>query len=294
MIRVGVVGLGVISRFYLDAIEHSREFALAAVCDLDPAALSGVAAPGYRDHRAMLADGGLDAVIVTTPNDIHARVSRDVLDAGLPVCVEKPLATKHVDGETLVELAAARGVALFTAFHRRYNRNVRELYDKLVEAAPITSMTVRYWEKIEEHAGADIWYLDAARCGGGCVADNGPNALDLVHLFVGPVALRDVRITRDTDGVDRRATLELDRATVDLDWSFPGEVKDIEVCLGDGSFLRADLLAGYPKFKESLWHEYAELLRDFARAVRQGGSWRDPGLTTLSLVNECYRRENDA
>ncbi|MGW4128242.1 Gfo/Idh/MocA family protein [Amycolatopsis japonica] len=291
MIRVGVVGLGVISRFYLDAIEHSREFELAAVCDRYPTSLTGVAAPGYRDHRAMLAAGGLDAVIVTTPNDINSRVSKDVLDAGLPVCVEKPLAAKLVDGEELADLAATRDVALFTAFHRRYNRNVRALHDKLVDAAPITSMTVRYWEEIEEQAGADVWYLDAASCGGGCVADNGANALDLVHLFLGPVALRDVRITRDEYDVDRRATLELDRATVDLDWSFPGEVKEIEVRLADGTLLHADMLAGYPKYKESLWHEYAELLRDFARAVHQGGSWRDTGLTTLALVDECYRRE---
>ncbi|MFI0805461.1 Predicted dehydrogenase [Amycolatopsis lurida] len=226
MILVGGVGLSVISRFYLDAIEHSREFALAAVCDLHPASLADVAAPRYRDHRAMLTAGGLDAVIVTTPNDINTRVSKDVLDAGLPVCVEKPLAIKLVDGEALADLAATQDVAMFTAFHRRYNRNVRTLHDKLVNAAPITSMIVRCWEDIEEQTGDDTWYLDAASRGGGCVANNGANALDLVHLFLGPVALRDVRITRDANGVDRRATLELDRATIDLDWSFPGEVKE--------------------------------------------------------------------
>ncbi|WP_410585781.1 Gfo/Idh/MocA family protein [Amycolatopsis sp. lyj-108] len=294
MIRAGVVGLGVISKFYLAALERSREFALAAVCDLDPAKLAKSAVPGYRDHREMLADGGLDAVIVTAPNDVHATVCRDVLDAGLPVCVEKPIATRLADGEDLVARAARRDVALFTAFHRRYNGNVLALRERLVGGPPIASLTVRYLERIEEHVGGDRWYLDATRCGGGCVADNGPNALDLVQLFLGSMVLRDVRISRDADGVDRRATLVLEGAVVELDWSFPGEVKDVEVRLTDGTVLRADLLAGYPEFKESLWHEYAGLLREFAQAVRTGGAWRDSGLDALSIVDECYRRENDA
>ncbi|WP_039924425.1 Gfo/Idh/MocA family protein [Amycolatopsis decaplanina] len=294
MIRVGVVGLGVISRFYLAAVERSPDFELAAVCDLDPAALRGTPVPGHGDHRAMLAAGGLDAVIVTAPNDVHAAVCRDVLDAGLPVCVEKPLATELADGVDLAARAAAQNVALFTAFHRRYNRNVLALREKLVGAAPIESLKVRYLERIEEHVGDDRWYLDAVRCGGGCVADNGPNALDLVRLFLGPVSLRHVRITRDAEGVDRQATLELDGAVVELDWSFPGEVKDIEVRLTDGTRLFADMLSGFPEFKESLWHEYAELLRDFAGAVRRKGAWQDSGLAGLSMVDECYRRERDA
>ncbi len=292
--RVGIVGLGVISRFYLAAVERSRDIELAAVCDLDPAALRDIPVPGYGDHRELLAAGGLDAVLVTAPNDVHATVCRDVLDAGLPVCVEKPLATRLEDGEDLVARAAEQGVALFTAFHRRYNGNVRALHDKLAGGAPIESLTVRYLEKIEEHVGRDRWYLDAARCGGGCVADNGPNALDLVQLFLGPVALRDVRIERDADGVDRQATLVLDGAVVELDWSFPGETKDIEVRLKDGTVLCADMLAGFPKFKGSLWHEYAGLLREFANTVRGREPRHDTGHTILSMVDECYRRERDA
>ncbi len=291
--RLGIVGLGVISRFYLAALERSPDFTLSAVCDRDPAVLTGHGVPAYRDHRELLAAGGLDAVVVTAPNDVHATVCRDVLDAGLPVCVEKPLATTLADGRDLAELAARRQVALFTAFHRRYNSNVLALRDEIGDAA-IESLTVRYLEQIEDHVGHDRWYLDAARCGGGCVADNGPNALDLVRLFLGPVALRDVRIDRDATGVDRQAVLELDRATVQLDWSFAGEVKDVEIRLADGSVRHADMLAGYREFKESLRHEYAGVLREFAQAVRLGPAWPDDGLAVLSIVDEAYRREAHA
>lgn len=294
-IRVGVVGLGVISRFYLAAIAASPRFELAAVCDLDERASAGHHVPAYRSHRAMLDAGGLDAVVVTAPNDVHAAVASDAVERGLPVCVEKPLATTLRDGLAVAEAARARGVALFTAFHRRYNANVLALRDKLTGAAPIVELTVRYLERIEEHVGEDRWYLDPARSGGGCVADNGPNALDLARLFLGELTLESARVTR-MDGIDRQAVLHVRGsapAVVELDWSHPGETKDVTARLADGTVLRADVLEGYEEFKGSLWHEYEAVLRDFASAVAARSAWRDGGLAALDLVDEVYRREGE-
>ncbi|MFD0202885.1 MULTISPECIES: Gfo/Idh/MocA family protein [Saccharothrix] len=295
VIRLGVVGLGVISRFYLAAIASSPGFELAAVCDLDERALADHRVPAYRSHREMLDAGGVDAVVVTASNDVHAGIAMDAIRRGLPVCLEKPLATTLRDGLAVAEAARARDVALFTAFHRRYNANVLALLDKLAGAPPIAELTVRYLERIEDHVGADRWYLDPARSGGGCVADNGPNALDLVRLFLGEVTVESARVTR-VDGIDRQATLHVRGrapAVVELDWSHPGETKDVTARLTDGTVLRADVLAGYDEFKGSLWHEYEGVLRDFATAVAAGSAWRDGGLAALDLVDEVYRREGE-
>ncbi|MFI7677225.1 Gfo/Idh/MocA family protein [Actinophytocola sp. NPDC049390] len=295
-LRLGVVGLGVISRFYLSAIQGVPSVRLASVCDQSEARLSAYRGnvACYRTHRAMLAGTALDAVVVAVPNDAHFAVCHDALAAGLPVCVEKPLALTLEQGTRLVALAAERELPLFTAFHRRYNDNVRDLAHRLARRAPIESVRVRYLERIEDHAGDDAWYLDATRCGGGCVADNGPNAFDLVRLLAGPVRVTDAKITRDRAGVDRRAHVVLrsvDGATahVELDWSYSGEVKDVEVRLTDGAVLRADMLAGHPRFKGSLWHEYHRIVDEFARVVARGEHDTSGGLAALSLVDETYR-----
>ncbi|MER5781925.1 Gfo/Idh/MocA family oxidoreductase [Streptomyces mobaraensis] len=296
-LRIGIVGLGVISRFYAAAFDELPDLELAAVCDLRPEALrpfEGRAAC-FTDHRTMIAEAEPDAVVVNVPNDAHAAVCTDLLAAGLAVCVEKPLATTVEDGRALVRLARERGTVLFTSFHRRYNDNALALLDK-IGGTPVSSLTVRYLETIEEHAGTDRWYLDPARCGGGCVADNGPNAFDTVRQFLGPVEVTDATVVRDGDGIDRQATVLLraaDGATarVELDWSHPGETKDIEVRLADGTVHSADMLAGHPAFKQSLWHEYAGVLRDFATAVRAGEDRSEGGLAALELVAETYRRE---
>jgi predicted dehydrogenase len=305
--RLALIGLGAISRFYLAAIEQDPGLELTAVCDLDEANLTplrkaGVA--GYRDHRALIAaHPALDGVIVTVPNDAHAPVCRDLLAAGLPVCVEKPLATDPADALALVALATERGVPLFTAFHRRYNTPVLELAAACAgRQSPVAAVTVRYLEKIEEHVGRDRWYLDPQRCGGGCVADNGPNAFDLVRLLLGEAELTvtGVRIERDVNGLDRQAVVELAAATgpararVELDWSYPGELKDVEVELADGTVLQADMLAGFQGFKGSLWHEYRAVLAAFADVLAAPAAHRDGGLAALELVAAAYRAERAA
>ncbi|GHC82177.1 hypothetical protein GCM10007079_22870 [Nocardiopsis terrae] len=293
-LRVGVVGLGVIARFHLAALAASPDWDLVAVCDLDPArALEprpGVT--GYTDHTRMLAEAGLDAVVVTAPNDTHARICADALTAGAAVCVEKPLALDLAEGEALAALARERGVPLTTAFHRRHNSEFAALRER-IGGRTVTEVTVRYLERIEEHAGSDTWYLDPERCGGGCVADNGPNAFNLVEALLGRAEVTGARVGYDEAGVDRWADVTMvsgrARARVLLDWSHPGERKDVEVRAADGRVWTADLLSGRPAFKESLWHEYEGIAAEFARRARRAGAVGEDGVSELRLVGEVYR-----
>ena len=292
MIRVGIIGLGVIGAYYRKAVADHPDMSLAAVCDLRPELL-GDAPARYTDHRRMLAEANLDAVVVTVPNDTHHAVCRDALDTGVAVCVEKPLATTLADACDLDRRARR---PLLTAFHRRYNDNYRALLSTLATDDAIPAhVVVRYLERIEDHVGVDAWYLDPERCGGGCVADNGPNAFDLVRGLLGDVSVTDVAITRRA-GVDRHAVIALRSpagatARVELDWSYLGEVKDVRVELADGTIRHADLLAGHPGFKQSLWHEYHGVVAEFADLVATGRRASGDGLAALALVESCYRME---
>jgi len=69
----------------------------------------------------MLAAGGVDGVILATPNRLHVAGGQACVAAGLPVLVEKPLATDVASGWRLVAAAEAAGVALLTGHHRRHN-----------------------------------------------------------------------------------------------------------------------------------------------------------------------------
>ena len=141
---------------------------------------------------------------------------------------------------------------------------------------------------------------DPARCGGGCVADNGPNAFDLVRLCAGDgeVELREARLRHDASGGDRQARVELTArpsgavpipARVDLDWAYPGERKEIVLDLADGTRRTIDMLAGHTGFKASLWHEYEGVVAELVARVREEPATDDGGLAALRLVAACYQ-----
>lgn len=296
--KLAMIGLGAIAPYFLSAIDRDPTLTLAAVCDLDETKLASRRQEGvavFTDYCELLDSGLVDGVVITLPNDMHAEVACAALDRGVAVCCEKPMAITVEDASRIVAAATQSETVLFTAFHRRYNQNLLDFAARLPDHSRIVRVVHRYHENIEEHTGGDAWYLDLARCGGGCVIDNGPNALDAVRYLLGDLQLVDATIGDVRSGAEFYAELDLRSADgiavrVELDWALPtGEVKDIEVHLQDGTVLSTDLLAGYSEFKSSLEHEYGGILNAFREAVAEGRTYRDPGPDLVTLVADAYR-----
>lgn len=270
ILSIGIIGLGGVSRYYVDATLRSPELALAGVCDLKPERLdrfrndSSVAV--YHDFAALLADGRIDAVVVDTPVATHVEICRAALEAGKHVCCEKPLAIATADAQSLLELARGHELTLFTAFHRRYNRAMPLPGTLPLEG--LASVESRYFETIEEHTEDSSWYAMPASEGGGCIVDNGPNAYDVVRHLFGEVTVEGVEVTRSATGVDLQAVVYgrvgSAEVVIRLDWAFEGELKDLRASWRDGMALHVDMLAGSTGFKSSLEHEYVGVLDDFA------------------------------
>jgi len=71
---------------------------------------------GTFDYGEILGDASIGAVIIATPIDTHAMLTRQALEAGKHVFVEKPLATSVEDTRFLVECATKKGLILFVGY----------------------------------------------------------------------------------------------------------------------------------------------------------------------------------
>jgi predicted dehydrogenase len=132
VIRVGVVGLGYWGPNLARNIDALAGAELAWCCDGRAEVRERLAAVHRRarftaDLDDLLADDGLDAVVVATPVPTHADLAVRVLEAGKHCFVEKPLAQSVADGERAVAAARAAGRILMVGHLLEYHPGVRKL-----------------------------------------------------------------------------------------------------------------------------------------------------------------------
>ena len=139
-LRIGVVGLGGIAqKAWLPVLGAADGWTLQAawspgkekalrICE-------GWRIP-YADSLEQLA-AQCDAVFVHTSTASHFEVVSRLLHAGVHVCVDKPLADKLNEAESLVELAARRKLTLMVGFNRRFAPLYRELKTQMGSAASL-------------------------------------------------------------------------------------------------------------------------------------------------------------
>lgn len=124
---VGVVGVGVLGRHHARHLAALDEASLVGVYDADGARARAVAGElgtvAFDTLEALL--GQVEAVTVAVPTPVHAGVGVRVLQAGVPVLMEKPLAATLEEADALIAAASRRGLQLQVGHIERYNRALR-------------------------------------------------------------------------------------------------------------------------------------------------------------------------
>ncbi len=136
-LRIAVVGAGLVGRRHLEAIAGAGQ-RVGAVVDPDErsqALAERFQAPRFTSLSQMIDAGVADGVVIATPNQAHVPNGLDCVAAGLPILVEKPLATDVADGARLVEAAENAGVAVLVGHHRRHNPLIRKAREEIEAGA---------------------------------------------------------------------------------------------------------------------------------------------------------------
>jgi len=123
-IRVAVAGAGTIGQAHAAVLQRCAGATLAAL--VDPAALAAriaaqVGVPLYPSLDALFAQDRVDAVVLATPNALHVAQARRCMAAGLPVLLEKPIATTVQEAQSLVDAVERSGAKLLIGHHRAHS-----------------------------------------------------------------------------------------------------------------------------------------------------------------------------
>jgi predicted dehydrogenase len=239
-LRIAVVGVGMMGRLHLRVATELECTRVVAVVDANPDAerLAWLAHAEWLRTIEELDGASLDAAIVAVPTSDHARLATMLLERGVPVLVEKPIAASIEEAQLLIQTAARTGVPLAVAHVERFNPAVEVLQEKLREGVLGQIFQVR----------AQRLSPFPVRVGDSGVAlDLATHDLDLMCELAGT----PLRVSAETARRAHRshedllaATLRFDSGVIGLlevNWLTPAKVRRLTIT-GEGGMFEVDYL----------------------------------------------------
>lgn len=190
MIKIGIVGAGIIGETHKEAILKNNECEITAVCDLSiekaETLAEGTKARVYTDYMKMQENESLDAVILNLPHFLHKDVSIYFLERGVATLVEKPMAITVEECDAMIEMANKTKTQFAVGHVQRYF----EPYEKVKEI--IQTNEIGKLSQIIEIRDVDYvtairpkWFLDKKLAGGGIIMNYGAHTLDKLSYVTG-------------------------------------------------------------------------------------------------------------
>jgi predicted dehydrogenase len=193
-IGVGIIGCGgIVLQNHLPGLALCPEAKVVALCDSNPAVLqkagqqTGITA-AFSDYHELLARPEVNAVIIATPNCVHAPIAQATIAAGRHVLCEKPIAMNHAEAAAMWRAAEKAGVRHMTAFTYRFVPAMNYMAH-LVK----TGFIGRPWHfrscRLQDWGARGLgWRQTAKLAGTGELGDMLSHRVDYAHLLVGPVS----------------------------------------------------------------------------------------------------------
>ncbi|MBT5867334.1 MAG: Gfo/Idh/MocA family oxidoreductase [Nitrospinaceae bacterium] len=133
-LKAGVVGVGRMGAYHVGVLSEIQNVTLAGVADVNSKSLESIKnnydVPTYSDYKDLF--GKVDVAVVAVPTAMHYPVTKDLLENGIHVLLEKPCAKELNQARELFQLAQDKGLTLHIGHVERFNGAVQELH-KIVE-----------------------------------------------------------------------------------------------------------------------------------------------------------------
>lgn len=193
MIGVAVIGSGQISLAnHLPGFALCPDTKVVALCDSNPEVLekagrqTGITAL-YRDYHEVLRRDDVNAVVIATPNFLHAPIALAAIAAGKHVLCEKPLAMNLEEALRMYHAAEKAGVRHMTAFTYRFVPAMRYM-NKLVHSGDIGRLYHFRAQRFQDWDARNLGWRQVKKLAGtGELGDMLSHRIDYGHLLVGPI-----------------------------------------------------------------------------------------------------------
>lgn len=186
-VRLGIMGAGSMGTQVAAAALRSGRFEVVAVADSDPALVRALAqqlgATAHDHFQTLCTAGGLDAVYIGLPHDLHADACVAAAQADLHVLLDKPLCNSLAEADRIQHTAAASGRTWMVGFSYRFRAEwIRAA--SLITAGGIGAPYFVSDVIVEAYEHVPRWYSDESR-GGGALQLQAHHSFDRLAWLLG-------------------------------------------------------------------------------------------------------------
>lgn len=192
-IGVGIIGCGGISlQNHLPGLALCPGVSVTVLCDSDPATLQKAAdvcrgAASTSDYRELVERKDVDAVIIATPNFVHAPIALAAIQAGKHVLCEKPIGMNFGEALMMYKAAEQASVRHMTAFTYRFVPAMRYMRHLIKEGSVGTPWHFRSCRLQDWGTRSVGWRQVAKLAGSGEIGDMLSHRIDYSHMLMGPM-----------------------------------------------------------------------------------------------------------
>ena len=187
-LRVACIGMGWWSDVLADAIQRSGKLEIRGCYTRSEEKRKNFAAKyncrPAASYEALLADGEIEAIINTTPNDAHLATTSAAAAAGKHVFLDKPIANRVADGRAITQACRSAGVVLALGYQRRRESHFRWIRQQ-IDAGRFGKLVNAEANISRDRLGkVDLssWRYQAAGMPGGVMLQIGIHYLSLIHI----------------------------------------------------------------------------------------------------------------
>lgn len=188
-VTIGVIGAGLIGRKHLRKISEQPDYDLVGIADVnvDAVAAEYPKTRVFADYRKLLDEARPQAVIIASPNQLHAETGIECARRGIHILIEKPVTDTLRTAAALMAEVRKGGIKSLVGHHRRHHLQVRTLKALLGEGriGDVVGVSA-IWAT---HKPADYFEIAPWRTepGGGPILLNLIHEIDFLRFTVGEI-----------------------------------------------------------------------------------------------------------
>ena len=187
--KIGIIGFGKRGKTHLRNYIGIKEAKVIAICDLKKPEPAGQKIGYFKDYKKMLESECIDAVSLCLPNFLHYKITRNILDKGKHVLVEKPITIITKEAKDLAMISRGKNLVCMVGYNLRFDMKIQKI-KSIINSGELGKILMVRARQSHNWGGKEPfdWLMDKSKSGGGTLIDNATHYLNLFEYLVGDIS----------------------------------------------------------------------------------------------------------